>query len=210
MRTLLFCTAWGESTEAMANRLGRWVEHHSALPYPCPVVLAAIGDGIDEEIEWPPGDYIRHNLMPHLGRPSHLEYPGWWRSFSHAATVALESGCERVWHVESDFFLASQRMLNRMNEIEQGWIAFWCHRHGFPETAVQVVGAEHFGTMAGLWGRHEDFIGKHAEHVLPLTTIICDMVGDRYGETAVDPATIAGLDFYGQCPSTIRVPFRSS
>lgn len=198
MRTLLFCTAWSDSTEAMATRVGRWLDHHAMLPYPCEVVLAVIGDGIDGSIQWPGGFYQRANLQPHLGRPSHLDYPGWWRSFGHSATIARELECKRIWHVESDFFIASQRMINRMSEIETGWIAFWCARHNFPETAIQVIGEEHFDKLADLGARHMDFAGKHAEHIIPFTTIIRDMKGDRYGESDADPTTIAGLDYYGQ------------
>lgn len=207
MKTLLFCTAWADSTEAMAARVGRWVAHHDAIAYPCTVELAVIGDGIAPSITWPAGAYHRTNLEPHLGRPAHLDYPGWWRSFGHAATVARELGCRRIWHVESDFFLASRRMVNKLNEIEQGWVVFWCARHGFPETAVQAIGEENFDLLADLGAKHMTFAGRHAEHIIPFTTVIRDMVGDRYGETGVPPETIAGLDYYGQCPGHIPMVF---
>lgn len=207
MKTLLFCTAWADSTEAMANRVGRWFTHHGSIPYPCPVELAVIADGIAPGIRWPDGAYYRANLEPHLGRPSHLDYPGWWRSFGHAAKVARELGCQRIWHVESDFFLASHRMVNKMNEIERGWVVFWCARHGFPETAVQVIAEEYFGKLSKMERDYHSFRGRHAEHILPFTTVIRDMVGDRYGELGVMPETIADLDYYGQCPGNIPMIF---
>jgi hypothetical protein len=197
----------------MQGRVGRWLNHHGRIAYPCDVEFAVVGDGIAPEITWPqivhpPGNYHAANLAPHLGRPSHLDYPGWWRSFGHAATIARDLGCRRIWHVESDFYLASRRMVNKMNEIEKGWITFWCPRHAFPETGIQVIAEEHFDQLALVGERCQKFSGRHAEHVLPITTIICDMVGDRYGESEVNPATIEGLDFYGQCPAHITVPFR--
>jgi hypothetical protein len=205
LKTLVFCTAWSDSAEHMRSRVGRWAEHHSRLPWPCSVELAVIGDGIAPEIPWPDGNYRAVNLEPHLGRPSHLDYPGWWRSFGYAATIAREAGCHRIWHVESDFFLASWRMIVRMNEIEQGWIAFWCPRHGFPETAIQVIAEEHFDQLAELGRQCREFAGRHAEHVIPFSTIICDMKGDRYGEGGTPPNEIPGLDFFGQCPGNVSM-----
>ena len=120
MRTLLFCTIYAEDQAGM-GRLEKWLEHHQGLAYPCEVKLAAIGDGIDPRIYWPSGLDSISNLQPHLGRPSHLNYPGWWRSFAHSVTVARANQCRRIWHVESDFFIASQRMIDRMHSLTRGW-----------------------------------------------------------------------------------------
>lgn len=210
MRTLLFCTAWADSQEHMEWRVGRWLDHHAMISWPCEVELAVIGDGIDAAIGWPRGRgrYRGVNLHPHLGRPSHLDYPGWWRSFGQSGALARRLGCQRIWHVESDFFLASRRMVNRMNEIERGWAAFWCSRYNFPETAIQVIGEEHFDRLAEFERDCHLFQGQHAEHIIPIVTIIRDVVGDRYGERGVSPELIKGLDFYGQRPGDITPIFR--
>jgi len=208
MKTLLFSTTWSDSAEHMQSRAGRWIDHHARLPYPCEVELAVIGDGVEESISWPDGDYHRVNLMPHLGRPSHLDYPGWWRSFGYAAMIARQQGCQRIWHVESDFFIASWRMICKLNEIEQGWIAFWCPRHNMPETAIQVISEHHYAELASLGERYDKHAGRHAEHLVPFTTIVRNMVGDRYGEVGTPPESIEGLDFYGQCPGSIGMIFR--
>lgn len=192
----------------MDGRVGKWLKHHAGLPYARETKLAVIGDGIAPEITWPEGDYQRVNLEPHIGRPSHLDYPGWWRSFAHSAHVARELGCERIWHVESDFFLASWRMLSKMDEIETGWVSFWCHRHGFPETAIQVIGAEYFDALAGFGLRINQLVGQHAETAIPFTLSIKDMVGDRYGEWGRPPAEIGALDYYGQRPGEMDPLFR--
>jgi hypothetical protein len=200
MRTLLFCTAWGETSNALERRLGRWVRHHAALHYPCDVALGAIADGIPVSVGWPSGDYHQVNFEPHLGRPSHLSYPGWWRSFTYGAALARSIHCQRIWHVESDFFIASHRMIARLDSLRSGWSAFWCHRHGFAETAVQVIGADRFQALDNLRDRIHTFDGQHAEAVLPFDQVIKDMVGDRYGEMGTRPQDVPGLDYYGQLP----------
>lgn len=208
MRTLLFCTAWASDQAHMDGRVGKWLKHHAGLPYPRETKLAVIGDGIATEIAWPHGDYHRVNLEPHLGRPSHLDYPGWWRSFAHSAHVARELGCERIWHCESDFMLCSWRMICRMNEIEEGWVAFWCGRHSMPETGVQVISHHYFDTLAAFGQRINTLGGIHAEHVIPFTSIIRDMVGDRFGEAGTPPEAIPMVDYYGQRPGEMECFYR--
>lgn len=195
-------------------RLQKWLDHHAAIEYPCEVQLAAIGDGVRDEIVWPAIPFgtglrpdIRYhaiNLHPHLGRPSHLNYPGWWRSFAHSVKIARANGCRRIWHVESDFFLASHRMVERMNSLVQGWSAFWCRKHNFPETGVQVICENVFDVLQVYERRRLQMEGRHAEGVLPFNNIFRDMVGDRYGEDGIPPDAINGLDYYGQArPETV-------
>jgi hypothetical protein len=203
LRTLLFCTAWAEGAGELDLRVGRWVRHHAALPWPCDVRLAVAGDGIAGDVAWPAGDYARLNHQPHLGRPGHLAYPGWWRSFSSSLTLACDVGAERIWHVESDFFIASERMIARMDAHISGWTAFWCGRWGFPETAVQLIAGDRYRALQDIrtqleGGAFRTFDGQHAEHVLPFDEVERGMVGDRYGEAGLDPRGIADLDYYGQ------------
>jgi hypothetical protein len=203
LRTLLFCTAWADNAEALDRRVGRWVRHHASIPWPCDVRLAVAADGIDPDVPWPAGDYERLNHVPHLGRPDHLSYPGWWRSFTSGLTLACNVGAVRMWHVESDFFVASERMVDRLHAATRGWTAFWCERWGFAETAVQAICCDRYRDLQDLKtrlevGGYRTFDGQHAEHVLPFDQVERGMVGDRYGEAGVDPRSIPGLDYYGQ------------
>ena len=215
MRTLLFCTAWADSTEALDRRLGRWLRHHAGLPWPCEVRLAVATDGLPANVTRPEPalDYLFWNHEPHLGRPAHLNYPGWWRSFTSSLDLARMIGAERIWHVESDFLVTSSKMIERLDTARAGWTAFWCPRHNFPETAIQVIGGDRFEKMASLKAElqgsgYRRFIGRHAEEVLPFDTIDRSMNGDRYGEAGIDPKTIEGLDFYGQAPDALEaIPF---
>ena len=195
------------------GRLEKWLEHHQHLLYPCWVITAAIGDGIDPAIRWPEqrgNGYVEVNLEPHLGRPSHLNYPGWWRSFAHSVTVARANQCRRIWHVESDFFIASQRMIDRMHSLTRGWSAFWCPRHQFAETGIQVICEDKFAELEAYKSRRRQMEGRHAEGVLPLNNVFRDMVGDRYGEAGTHPLAIDGLDYYGQVTPETPMVFRAA
>lgn len=207
VKTLLFGTAWAGSQADMDARSGRWLAHHRAIPWPCEVEFALIGDGIKNGISWPEGCH-RVNLEPHLGRPAHLEHKGWWRSFCHSASLARELGCERIWHIETDAYVASSRTVQWLDSVKSGWEVAWCPRHNFPETCLQAIGVDCFDTLAGFWGRYPTLRGHHPEHVLPFTRVEKGLVGDRYGESGTDPAAIDGLDFYVQTPPNITVPYR--
>jgi hypothetical protein len=218
VKTLLFCTIYADRQAGM-ERLAKWLAHHARITYPCEVQLAAIGDGIADSIAWPTirGEhaegllgYHAVNLEPHLGRPNHLHYPGWWRSFTHSLDLARANGCRRIWHVESDFFLASQRMVERMHELVRGWSAFWCPLHNFPETAVQVICEDKFRELEAYKTRRRQMEGRHAEGVLPLNNVFRDMVGDRYGEAGILPDQVPGLDYYGQVAPATPMLFRAA
>jgi hypothetical protein len=205
VKTLLHCTAWAETTAELDHRVGRWLRHHQAIPWPATTDMryGVTGDGIGPEVVWPAGDYEAENLLPHLGRPSHLAYPGWWRSFTYSVVMAEQIGADRIWHVESDFFLASRRMIERLSDVRSGWVAFWCPRHQFAEAAVQVICRDRFNQLHAIRNRlmasnWTCFDNDHAEFVFPFDQVDRSMCGDRFGEAGVDPLAVAGLDFYGQ------------
>jgi hypothetical protein len=211
LKTLVFCTAWAETTADLDARVGRWLRHHQAIPWPCEVVIAVFADGLPEPVTWPAGDYFRANLYPHLGRPNHLSYPGWWRSFAYASRAARLAGCERIIHIESDFYICSWRMVDKLAELTSGWTAFWCARHGFPESAIQVIGPNRFSEIDSLWEQlsmtdFRGFDGCHAEWSLPFDRIVREMTGDRYGELGKEPRSIPGIDWYGQLTPDLKPP----
>lgn len=207
MKTLLFGTAWAENQEHMDGRCGRWYAHHQAIPWPCEVVFALIGDGVSRDIRWPAGP-VNINLIPHLGRPGHLEHEGWWRSFSHAAHVAKQQHCDRIWHVETDAYVASRRAVDWLYSVKSGWEVAWCPRYGFPETCIQAIGGDQFERLADYGRIYNKVKGQHPEHILPFSRVERGLIGDRYGETGDDPGRIDGLDYYVQCPPHITVPYR--
>jgi hypothetical protein len=225
MRTLLFCTSVArganERGDPVDTRIQKWIDHHAAIPWPCSMMYAVFVDGDAAPPVWPSsrpawdrwGAFHHLNLFPHLGRPGHLAYPGWWRSFIYALRWARVVGAERIWHVESDFFIASERMVQRMDAERSGWSAFWCPHYGFAESAIEIIPNDRYEVFGRVSDRAATdqfrfYDGQHAEACLPFDRVIQDMVGDRYGEDDRDPATIPDLDFYGQARETTRFLFR--
>lgn len=194
--TLVFCTSHIADREAWTSRYLRWLEHHAALPFER-ALLCMIDDAspyrpdpqvmqvADAAAPLPaaPARPLMVRFPTRLGRSAVDDYPGWWRSFLFSVVVARHFGCRKIVHVESDAYLLSRRMLDFINARASGWTAFWCPRWNFPETGIQVICADRFDQMRGMWdagwARHA---GKYAERVLPFTDVVRDPHGNRYGE----------------------------
>lgn len=194
--TLVFCTSYIADQEAWADRYERWLKHHAGLPFER-ALLCMIDDAspfrpdpqrlqvIDAGAPLPaaPARPLMVRFASRLGRRAVDDYPGWWRSFLFSVLVAKHYGCRKIVHVESDAYLLSRRMLDFINARASGWTAFWCPRWNFPETGIQVVCADRFDQMRGMWdagwARHA---GQYAERVLPFTDVVRDPHGNRYGE----------------------------
>jgi hypothetical protein len=196
-RTLVFCTSYFEGAQAWNGRLRKWLRHHAALPWQQRPLLCLIDDGSPVP---PPADEVTPvaagQALPdsdgrplfvrfdtHLGRAGLLDYPGWWRSFLHAAEVARQGGCDKIVHIESDAFVLSRRMLQFLESRTRGWTAFWCPRWKLPETSIQVICADQFAALERL--RQQGFshlAGRYAERELPFTEVVHEPFGNRYGE----------------------------
>ena len=115
----------------------------------------------------------------HLGRPVHLDFQGWWRSFLTAPIIAERYGFDKLIHIESDAYVLSERLIKYLAGLSIGWTTLWCQRHGFPEPAIQVIGKDQFETMKKVVPRAD----IDPEHVFPFTFIERESFkGDRYGE----------------------------
>jgi hypothetical protein len=194
--TLVFCTSHIADRQAWTSRYQRWLEHHAALPFGR-ALLCMIDDAspyrpdaqvlqvADAGAPLPaaPASPLMVRFPTRLGRSAVDDYPGWWRSFLFSVVVARHYGCRKIVHVESDAYVLSRRMLDFINARASGWTAFWCPRWNFPETGIQVICADRFDQMRGMWdagwARHA---GKYAERVLPFTDVVRDPHGNRYGE----------------------------
>ena len=197
MKTLAFCTSWADNDDTWRYRYRKWFAHMQASPLhasqllviddgsPGPLVLphsaTLSADALPGDCPESPGVVIR--FAERLGRKAVLDYPGWWRSFTYAADYAERYGFDKVVHVESDSYILSPRLCEYINELERGWVGFWCPRSSFPETCIQVICPDQLHAYFDIAAQpYEVFVGKAAEMILPFTHVESNFKGDRYGE----------------------------
>jgi tetratricopeptide (TPR) repeat protein len=195
-KTLLFCTSYFRDQQQWLSRYARWLEHHQAISWPVDAV-AVIDDGSPilpqseavEPIETaslgrvplPSRSLVR--FKDNLGRPSTLQYPGWWRSFQLALDLSEIYGFTKVIHVESDSYLLSTRILEFIEATNTGWTLFWSEHFGLPESAIQIICHDVFNEYAKIRekGPH-GLANQFAENFLPYTRVVKHFTGDRYND----------------------------
>ena len=197
LRTLLFCTSFCSDEAAWRSRQRRWLDHHLALPLEHEAVFV-----IDDASPFVPADpdvrvldalppalpegprAFFYRFATHEGRIRLTGHRGWWRSFLFSLDIARAYGFERIVHVESDAFLLSRRIVDRINATTDGWTAYWCPQYGVPEPALQVIAHDQFDAMAAVAERGLDALTVAlAELTIPFTRIERGYAGNRYGES---------------------------
>jgi hypothetical protein len=197
LRTLLFCTSFCGDEAAWRSRQRRWLDHHLALPLEHDAVFV-----IDDASPFVPADpdvrvldalppalpegprAFFYRFATHEGRIRLTGHRGWWRSFLFSLDIARAYGFERIVHVESDAFLLSRRIVDRINATTDGWTAYWCPQYGVPEPALQVIAHDQFDAMAAVAARGLDALTVAlAELTIPFTRIERGYAGNRYGES---------------------------
>jgi hypothetical protein len=192
--TLLFCTSYFSDEAAWNSRYEKWLSWYLPL-VPERTLVGIIDDGSKfvpnsgnlQIVDAHSGVGLESPVLirfgNNLGRSATLVYPGWWRSFLHAATVAKSIGAKRIVHVESDAFIFSTEMLEFLFSRTSGWHVMWSPHYSMPETAIQVICEDAFDAMAGFASRpFTEFEGQLAEHLLPFTSVVKRFSGDRFSE----------------------------
>ena len=195
--TLLFCTSFCGDAAAWHGRQRRWLDHHLALPLEHDAVFiiddaspyvpadpdVRVLDALPSALPAGPQAYF-YRFATREGRIGLTGHRGWWRSFLFSLEIARAYGFERIVHVESDAFLLTRRIVDRINATAEGWTAFWCPQYGVPEPALQVIARDQFDAMAAVGARGLDALTEAlAELTIPFTRIERGFAGNRYGES---------------------------
>lgn len=182
MRTLLFCTAYAESEEIWKTRYLTWYNHYRKASLQVSS-LQILDDGSPTQPDFlTDNEYFR--FSDRLGRQAYLVYPGWYRSFSFGIIQAIRKGYDKIIHCESDAFVLSGRATEFINSLESGWHTFWCPKHEWPESAIQVICKDQFEKATNFLNvPYSTYVGSLMDKELPYTEVHKEFIGDRYGET---------------------------
>jgi hypothetical protein len=233
MRCAIFCTCYLDRDPDAFNehRYRKWIDYYvsrlDALRADCVFLmddgsehavlrtLAADAVIMTNGLREDAGRINIARFDTHLGRDSGRDSAGWWRSFTHAHALVARYGVEKLIHLESDFFVISDRLIRYIADLRRGWTSLFSRHHGFAETAIQVICADAFGDLERLSARARASGYRFlldAESVLPITYVNKDFVGDRFGElrvlrswSDVSDAEVA-FDYVGQLPSLVKPP----
>lgn len=202
MRSFIFCTSFitNQSPHLSVDRWNRWIAYYDlrrdlfgaerviilddASPVEClppDLQVIDIAGGLPDSL---PACPIMFRFNEHYGRYGLTIFPGWWRSFTFSVVIAKRYAFSKIIHCESDAFVLSPRLIKYIQQIREGWVAFWCPRHKFPETGLQVICHDAFKDLATFHGLGERLWFQHVfpERVLPFSRVQKDFIGDRYGE----------------------------
>lgn len=221
MRSFIFCTSYinGDPFYHSQKRYNRWIRYYLPLMEQLKAEqLFLIDDGGNGSSDFnvitgqlPPAitDIVNiYRFEKTLGRRSDIDFPGWWRSFLFSIEIASTYGYDKIIHIESDFFILSEKLKTYIRELNSGWTSLHSAHYEFPETAIQVICKDAFQAVAAFKKERVNSsyqMDNYAELLLPFTTINTSFVGDRLGEKDVidawlekSPELLSRLDYIGQ------------
>jgi hypothetical protein len=235
MKSFLFCTSYinNEISGQHSLRYKKWIEYYSSIKKELGVEYIFVIDDGSAIQDLAMGDEIglinmdrglparlskKINILTfrdHLGRQvqNYAAYPGWWRSFTYSVKIADKYGFKKIVHIESDFYVISQRLRDFLKRLKCGWTALYSSFYHFPETAIQIICQDCFALLIEICAKAESSkyeFDRVAEEVLPFTSVIRHFRGDRIWEPQVLNDWVSGLietedpDYFGQLPTIIR------
>jgi hypothetical protein len=235
MKSFLFCTSYinNEFSDHHSFRYRKWIEYYSKIKKDLGVeYILVIDDGspglalaVEDETNviyidrgLPDRLSKKINILAfrnHLGQPSknYIDYPGWWRSFTFSIKIADKYKFKKIVHIESDFYVISQRLRDFLKKLKIGWTVLYSSFYHFPETAIQIICQDCFALLMEVCAKAESSnyrFDQVAEEILPFTSVIKDSKGDRIWEPPVLSDWASGLigsddpDYFGQLPTIIR------
>ncbi len=132
-----------------------------------------------------------------LARISIWDYPYCWRGLEYMQQHIIGPEVDKIICLDSDFYALTYKIADYIKNLTTGWVAFWCPKYGFPETAFHVICKDAFSTVQRFpIPSYSHYKYATMEVLLPFTLVNKDFIGDRYGEGDL-PQTVE-MDFYGQ------------
>lgn len=201
MKTALVTTCYLNDKEYLQKTV-KWINYYAALNKLEYDIIYLLDNASDpQNIELLKANIFKHvyihSFKEHLPRSAHLEYPYLWRAVDYLKYL-LEGGYDKVIYMDNDFYLLSEKAIDYVNKVKSGWISFYCNKHKFPETGIQIITKDNENYKNFLkTGDLMSYNGKMMETTLPLSEVNKDLVGDRYSEYLVTDQT-PEMDFYAQ------------
>ncbi len=215
MKTVLVVPCWLQDANYLAKTI-KWLDYYERqcvdLKFNDIVLLEnASSFSRMKHIKTASPRTLIQRFTEHMPRTGHLEYPYLWRADYFFKELFKEY--DKIVYMDNDMYLISKKAVTLVNYFDSGWMSFYCPRHNFPETGIQVVtrDSKAYKDFVGDLTQ-EEFIKKYngqtMETTLPLTNIIKDLNGDRHSETG----TILqqrGWDFSMQVPLEMDIVYGS-
>lgn len=210
VRTVLVTTCWLDDNEYY-QKTDKWLKHYhylnGVLQYNN-IILLDNASSFEQLNKLTYGKIIPQRFTEYLPRTSHLEYPYLWRAVHFFQNIFKEY--DKIIYMDNDFYLISDNAINYVNNFKTGWGSFYCNKHNFPETGIQILTKDCVEYKDFVNLKQEDFIKKYngstMETTLPLTSINKILTGDRYSElkkTKQEP----GWDFSAQTPLEMEITY---
>lgn len=126
-----------------------------------------------------------------LGRPLLTLIPGWWRSFTFSAVLAIKYNFKKLIHIESDAYVLSDKMMDWIRETSDEWTSVYTNYYFYAETNIQIIPRKRIPILYQFWKLGKEFWYKNGcadiqyipEYVLPIRNVNkTDFKGDRWGE----------------------------
>jgi hypothetical protein len=145
---------------------------------------------VDELPDELPGKVCWIRFPDNLGRPVVRMIPGWWRSFSFAALLALNYDAQRLIHIESDAFVFPDKLFDYLKTRREYWTSLYSEHYRWPETSIQVIPGKARMELMQFYQAGKDYwygakisdFNYIPEYRLPIHEISKDFKGDRMGE----------------------------
>ncbi len=224
MKTLVFCTSFFDNKELYLKRYKKWIDYYSSHHLMIDKHFFLIDDSSNLDLIHDPkiNIYIENKKI-HYRESNKITIfsfndrkgqnwshnsannEGWWRSFCMSIKIAEIYGFSKIVHIESDAFLISNRVMNYINNLEEGWVALWANKYYFPESSIQVICNDQFDNFNNFISCGYQELSKkgYAEEILPFTHVERGFLGDRFGEKYLNQ--IYGVDYICQVKNDVNI-----
>ncbi len=212
MKTLLFAPMFLDEGDRLERNL-KWLEYYKDIKQYLNYDHIYFVDNASKQsnidiIKKHHPDIEINQCRVHFKRLTNNAYGYWYRAFSKAVKYAMDNNYDKIIHMDTDVFVLNSKICDYVNNYNNGWMAFWCKMHNFPESTFQIINKDQFQNAYNFYS--EDFLEFYpygiAETRLPLTHIEKRFNGDRFGEKQIEQQD--NMDYFGQCPVKTKMMFK--